>query len=251
MRVRLRLTIELNTDSLKRIDVKKLPVPAVPTPFYITRRFAEFSSAILFVKSALNEDAQLTQIVDSMVSVFDSVLTALSKRIAAVPDQSVFLLNNIDLILTIYHERGLGASSPVVQRYEERMNGLVSGFIEQKLGDHFGPLIKLTLEQERQIATGGAVAPSSHTVQEMERIVVLFQQTWKTEIAKIQKETLDSFSNYSTATEILKNSMTQLLLYYTRFQKVVTSRVTGAAWVRQIVPSGVIMAEIKQIQNMF
>ena len=90
-------------------------------------------------------------------------------------------------------------------------------------------------------------------LQDCERTVLAFQQHWKADISALQKEIFEMFSNLSTATEILKNAMTQLLLYYTRFQKLVQLKVGSAPppWTRQIVPSAVIMAEIKHVQALF
>ena len=282
MRVRLRTTIELNTDSIRKLDVKKISLQAFNSPFFVTRRFGEFAAAILFVKAQLNDDNQLTQVVAGLVGGFDAFLIQLSKKFHPQLEQDVFLLNNIDLILSIFQERGVGKATSstsslassvssfhstvsadlpsfeilshgmaAIAKYEDRMAGIVSVVVEKKLSDHFGPLIKFTTEQEKHGTT--THSPASVMV-EMERIVVGFQANWKLEIGKVQKEIFDLFSNLSTASEVLKNAMTQLLLYYTRFQKVVTSRLPPGPvpnWTRQLVPSGVIMAEIKQIQNMF
>lgn len=254
IRQRLRYTIDQNTDSLKRIEVKKLTIASPVTPFYITRRYAEFSASILFIKSEMiNEDSLITSEIDLMVSAFDQFLSQLSKRFSTPAEQTLCVLNNVDLILSVYQERGLAATistkSKVTQKYTDEMAAKVSVFMEQRLVGHFGPLIKFTIDQEKQLSS--ASAADGKLTSEMERLVASFQQNWKLEIGKIQKEIFDSFSNFATASEILKNSMTQLLLYYTRFQKVVTARLAGAQppWVRQIVPSAVIMAEIKQVSS--
>jgi len=251
LRQRLRLAIDLNTDSLKKIEVKKIPTLAFTSPFYVSRRFAEFTAAILFVKSDLSDEldhALLSQSLESMTSAFDSFLMNLSKRFTSPQEQQVFLINNVDLVVMIFKERQLAPILPLVRRFEEKFNSLVSVLIEQVLMQHFGPLIKTTLEQEKQ-GRGIALA-------ECERLVVQFQQTWKQEIGKTQKELFSLFSNLATASEILKNAMTQLLLYYTRFQKIVNAQISslpsGApSWTRQLVPGAVIMAEIKQVQNLF
>lgn len=255
MRERLRITIDMNTDSLRKIEVKKInPIPPVNTSFYVCRRFAEFSAALLtVVKSELVEETSslLTKSIESLSTAFDAFLMALAKRFPSSQEQQVFVLNNLALVLSVFRERQLAPILPLVRRFEEKMTSLVSVFVEKNLADHFGPLIKTTVDQER----GGGSAIS---LQECERLVVQFQQTWKSEINKTQKEYFALFSNFETASEILKSAMTQLLLYYTRFQKIVQARLASSgisssssstpAWARQIVPSAVIMAEIKQLQ---
>jgi uncharacterized protein YoxC len=247
-RQRLRTVIEANTDSLRKIEVKKIsPLPAPNSPFYISRRFGEFVSALLAVKAELVEDGHLSQLVDAMVTAFEAFISSLSKRFSSSQEQQIFSLNNIDLIVSILREHNVGATT-VGTRYQEKMSMFVSVLVEERLRAHFGALIKLTTEQEKL----GSVDKLS--LQECERIVLQFQQHWKAEIAALQKEIFDMFANLSTATEVLKNAMTQLLLYYTRFQKLVQQKVGSApppAWTRQIVPSAVIMAEIKQLQGLF
>ena len=250
VRHRLGFTIDLNTESLKKIDLRKLN-PVANAPFYVSRRFAEFSAAILFVKSELLEedDILLTESVDGLSTSYEAFLMALSKR---VEDQQIFLLNNVDLVLSVFKERQLAPILPLVRRYEEKMNSIMSVFIEKNLLDRFGPLIKTTVEQEKHLQ-----APTI-SLQDCERLVVHFQQTWKSEIGKIQQEFFNGiFSNFQTASEILRNALTQLLLYYTRFQKIVQTRLLSSApapapaWARQIVPSAVIMAEIKQTTSSY
>jgi hypothetical protein len=250
VRHRLGFTIDLNTESLKKLDLRKLN-PVANAPFYVSRRFAEFSAAILFVKSELLEedDILLTESVDGLSTSYEAFLMALSKR---VEDQQIFLLNNVDLVLSVFKERQLAPILPLVRRYEEKMNSIMSVFIEKKLLERFGPLIKTTVEQEKHLQ-----APTI-SLQDCERLVVHFQQTWKSEIGKIQQEFFNGiFSNFQTASEILRNALTQLLLYYTRFQKIVQTRLLSSApapapaWARQIVPSAVIMAEIKQTTSSY
>ena len=248
LRLRLRLVIEANTDSLRKVDVKKIsPLPAANAPFYITRRFAEFVAAILVVKSELVEDSHLTHLVDSLVTVFEAFISGLSKRFSASVEQQIFSLNNFDLVVSVLREHNVIAT-PLGTRYSEKMSLFVSVLVEERLRAHFGALIKLTTDGEKLVSV------EKLSLQDCERTVLLFQQHWKSEIAALQKEIFETFANLSTAAEVLKNAMTQLLLYYTRFQTLVQQRLGTSpppAWTRQIVPSAVIMAEIKQIQGLF
>ena len=230
LRGRLKFAIEIQIDSLKKVDGKKLPVP-------ITRKFGDFISSILFVRSQLNsaEDPQLSHQIDSLISVYETLMVTVGKRYGAnQSEQVIWHLNNLDIITSIFKERGLSAENiSSVKKFSDKLNMYISVFVEAKLSEHFGPLIKVTLDMEK----------SSSTSSDLERQAVWFQQNWKSEIRKIKNEIVDEniFPNLKTANEIFKSVLAQLMLYYTRFQKFVPPR--------HIVPNAVIMSEIKQISS--
>ena len=236
LRGRLKYTLEIQTESIKKLDSKKVnPLPPISSPILVTRKFAEFSASLLFVRSHLNsDDPQLTNQIDSLISAYEAFMSALGKRFASPIEQQVWHLNNLDLIVGVFRERN--ASS---KKFSDKMNMYISVFVEAKLSDHFGPLIKLILDSEQQRSVGA---------NDVERQAIWFQQNWKSEIKKLSSEIVNEnlFSNLQTASEILKSVMTQLLLYYTRFQKIVSSSSASASLSRSIVPTAVIMAEIKQ-----
>lgn len=240
LRGRLKFTLEQHVESLKRIDVKKVTL-VVSQPLTVTKRFADFISAILSVRCQLtSEDPHLSNQIESLISVYEALMVSLGKRLSSQQDQQVWHLNNVDVVLSTMRAKELSDDKvPALKKFAEKFNMYVSVFVERKLSDHFGSLIKLTTDLER---SGG-----SGSVTEAERQAVWFQQNWKSELQKIQREIVseNQFSNFSTGNEILKSVMTQLLLYYTRFQKVV-----GSKFPKHIVPSAVIMAEIKLLQTL-
>lgn len=236
LRMRLRYVVDQHVDSLKRLDLKKLQPLSLSNPVVITRRFGELSASLLSVRQILSaDDQQLTNNIEALLNTYDAFLSSLSKKFSSPLEQQIYQLNNLDLIVSLH--RGIST------RYEEKMHMFTSVFVEQKLGEHFGPLIKLTMEGER----------SSVSLGDLERQTVNFHQNWKSGTTKVNQEICAVFSNPATANEIVKTALTQLLLYYTRFHKVVAARTAAAVpqppWMRQLVPTGVIMAEIKQLQN--
>ena len=218
VRARLIVAIDWNTDSIKRIDLKKI-VCQVNAPFFVTRRYAEFLASI-----KLNEDPKLLNAMDKLGNAFDSFIGSLGKQFS---DEEVFLINNFDLIVSISG------------KYVENLNGKMTFLIEKKLNQHFGSLIKFTIAQE------GGSNVTKLVLSEMERLVISFQGNWKSKLEEIKTEIFTLFSNLQMGKEILKNTMTQFLLYYTRFLKVVSTQ----SGIRQIVPAGVVMQQVKLISD--
>ena len=77
-----------------------------------------------------------------------------------------------------------------------------------------------------------------------------FGSNWKLELEKIKVEISQVYEDKEMGRKIFNSATTQLLLYYTRFLKVVEVRIKDNSgqlgWVRQIVPTTVVMTEIKQ-----
>jgi len=239
IRARIRLVLDMHADSLKRYDVKKSPVVGPTTVAAITRRFTDFFAGILKAKSKLLEgDNKQTEGIEKA---FDTVLTGLAKRNSG-DISNVFLINNYAHVVA-----GLKRVAMSADQWEVRLNAATSAFIEKQLTSisSFSTMIKLTLEGEKT-----PTSPRSSTV-DLERCVLNFQSNWKSDLEKLR--TMNGGFIPPTGDVVFKSLCTQLLLYYTRFQKVVVTRTgslqTQPAWVKQIVPSAVVMAEIKSLTN--
>ena len=78
-----------------------------------------------------------------------------------------------------------------------------------------------------------------------------FAASWQGGIEQINTGVMTSFANYKNGMDILKQVLTQLLLYYTRFQDV-AKRVPGQPpFLRDLVSIQTIMHEIKKYSRAF
>ena len=231
IRTRLKFVIDLNTDSLKRVDGRKLSAETIDV---VIRRVEVFLTGVLI-------SDQNRALVSPLVITFENFLRSSVAKKSAI-DSEVFMTKN-------YRQIFLGlrnASSPeVLREWEDKVDGSISVLVERKLTEHFSQLIKLTIEGEKVLGTGN---PITTALSEYERCVLNFSGNWKSEIEKLKLGILNVFENRELGSEVFTKTTTQLLLYYTRFLKIVEIRTkdTTCAWVKQIVPTMVIMTEIKQ-----
>ena len=80
-----------------------------------------------------------------------------------------------------------------------------------------------------------------------ESLVRIFSTTWKNGIEQINNNVLSYFSNFRNGMEILKQVLTQLLLYYTRFQGILKKSFKKAPpFAKELVSTNAILAEIKK-----
>lgn len=89
------------------------------------------------------------------------------------------------------------------------------------------------------------------TVAEVEPLVKDFASRWRAAIELMHKDVITSFSNFLCGMDILRNAMTQLLLYYTRFSDCVKKIVGGSALNKDLVSIASIMYEIKKYSRTF
>ena len=79
-----------------------------------------------------------------------------------------------------------------------------------------------------------------------------FASNWRTGIQQINEDVLAYFANFRSGTEILKQVLTQLLLYYTRFQDIIKkSWAKPPSFTREIVSTATILMEIKKYSRTF
>jgi hypothetical protein len=86
----------------------------------------------------------------------------------------------------------------------------------------------------------------------VEGLVREFAVNWRTGIQQVNDDVLHYFSSYRNGMEILKQVLTQLLLYYTRFQDLVKRcYARPPAFSRDIVSTATILIEIKRYSRNF
>ena len=203
------------------------------------------------------------------------LLKRLSDELPCSKQKVVFLINNYDQVLSVFRERNIIGDD--CARFEELLTQhrglsfvssyfkifdiifnitpflffcsppcmLTTGlFVEEELLEGFSQFIAFVQHNE------GAESVDAEAV---EGLVRDFAATWKSAIEAIYHDMLDYFSDLRNGMEILKQVLTQLLLYYTRFQDIIKK-----AWARrqppfakEIVSTATILVEIKKNSKKF
>lgn len=78
-----------------------------------------------------------------------------------------------------------------------------------------------------------------------------FSSRWKAAIELMHNDVITSFSNFLCGMEILRASLTQLLLYYTRLSDCIKRVVGGSSLNKDLVSISSIMYEIKKYSRTF
>mmetsp|Transcript_13896 Transcript_13896/g.28430 ORF Transcript_13896/g.28430 Transcript_13896/m.28430 type:complete len:718 (+) Transcript_13896:209-2362(+) len=257
---RLKTIFDNNLKSLKTATPKKLGSVELH-PHYISRRYAEFTSSMLALLKAMEEGGgkkkgeihaeastrfggkeMLKTDLINLQNAMLKLLTQLSGQHNTNKNKIVFLINNLDSIVSVLQERKVDREE--VTKYEERLNQQREQFVEEELRQSYSKLIAFVIQTEGIQKTNKKLELDVNVV---ENLVRNFSTTWKNGIEQINNNVLSYFSNFRNGMEILKQVLTQLLLYYTRFQGILRK-----AWkkpppfMKELVSTNAILAEIKK-----
>mmetsp|Transcript_7077 Transcript_7077/g.18134 ORF Transcript_7077/g.18134 Transcript_7077/m.18134 type:complete len:185 (+) Transcript_7077:451-1005(+) len=165
--------------------------------------------------------------------------------------QAVFLINNADVVLAIMRERG--AAGEDTRTFEELLDANKAVFVEEVLSGTYGRLIRFVKATEGPLAQGGVSAVRQlDEYRQLEPIVKEFHANWKAGIEAINVDVMKSFSNLKNGMEILKQTLTQLLLYHTRFLDIVKQlHPDGGPFAPYMITISTIMTEIKTYSRNF
>jgi vacuolar protein sorting-associated protein 52 len=192
-------------------------------------------------------------ITNSIVQLRTEMIALLNRmahaNIVSSKEQRVFFINQYDLILTVFEERKI--DNDEVREFEDYLSSQKELFAEEEVKQAFPRLVSFVAQTEQLInSSEGAGAELDETI--VESLVRDFASSWRTGITMINDDVLAYFSNFANGTEILKQVLTQLLLYYTRFQDIIKKSWTRApAFTRDIVSTATIMMEIKKYSRTF
>eukprot|EP00934_Nitzschia_sp_Nitz4_P005977 Nitzschia sp. Nitz4//scaffold40_size135432//60594//62879//NITZ4_003243-RA/size135432-processed-gene-0.19-mRNA-1//1//CDS//3329551216//5967//frame0 len=190
----------------------------------------------------------LLQDMNGMLDEYIALLGRLSEEHSVNVKQIVFMINNLDCVICIFQERRV-AGGKELNRVLEKLMMQRELFVEEELLQAgFSKMIAFVQQTEASLAQNPSNDASTVNTQVVESLVREFASTWRNGMESINRNVLSYFSNFRNGMEILKQVLTQLLLYYTRFQDVIRKVFKGRAppFSKDLVPTGVILAEIKK-----
>ncbi|XP_027564010.1 vacuolar protein sorting-associated protein 52 homolog [Neopelma chrysocephalum] len=208
--------LELHIQSIQGTDPQKLGVLDT-RPHYITRRYAEFSSAIASINQTLPSDRS-----DALLGRLQLEVENLVLRVAAEfpsrREQLVFLINNYDMMLGVLMERAVEESKEV-EGFQQLLSARTQEFVEELLAPPFGGLVTFVREAEALLERGEGERLKGHEARATQ-LIRGFSSTWKSSVESLSQDVMRSFSNFKIGTSIIQAALTQLIQFYHRFQKV-------------------------------
>uniref|UniRef100_A0A8C8G4K3 Vacuolar protein sorting-associated protein 52 homolog n=1 Tax=Oncorhynchus tshawytscha TaxID=74940 RepID=A0A8C8G4K3_ONCTS len=240
---RFELILEMNIQSIRNTDPQKLGVLDT-RPHYITRRYEEFSSAIVSINQTFTSERTHTLLGQLQVEVENFVL----KMAAEFPsrrDQLIFLINNYDMMLNVLMERAADDSKEV-EGFQQLLQARSQEFIEEILSSPFGGMIAFVKASEALIEKGQLDRLKNDEAQ-ITQLIRGFSSTWKQSVEALSQDVMRSFTNFKNGTGIIQGALTQLIQYYHGFHKVLSQPTFRSLAVRsELINLHHLMVEVKK-----
>ncbi|KAI5100902.1 vacuolar protein sorting-associated protein 52-like isoform X1 [Silurus meridionalis] len=224
---RFELILEMNIQSIRDTDPQKLGVLDT-RPHYITRRYAEFSSAIVSINQTFPNERTNVLLGQLQIEVENFVL----KMAAEFPsrrEQLIFLINNYDMLLGVLMERAADDSKEV-EGFQQLLLARTQEFIEEILAPPFGGMITFVKESEALIEKGQLDKLKNDEVR-ITQLVRGFSSSWKQSVEALSQD----------------GALTQLIQYYHGFHKILSQPTFRSLAVRsELINLHHLMVEVKK-----
>ncbi|KAJ0085292.1 hypothetical protein Patl1_06955 [Pistacia atlantica] len=220
---RFKMVFDLHLGSLRNANVRTLLEDDIH-PHYVMRHYAEFTASLIHLNVEYG-DGQLELNMEQLRMAVDELLMKLAKMFPRPKLQTVFLINNYDMTITVLKEAS-PEGGKIQFHFQELLKSSTALFVEELLLEHFSDLIKFVKTRASEDPSSSSDKPI--TVAEVEPLVKDFASRWKAAIELMHKDVITSFSNFLCGMEILRAALTQLLLYYTRLSNCI-KRINGGS----------------------
>ncbi|MBN3295247.1 VPS52 protein, partial [Amia calva] len=240
---RFELILEMNIQSIRNTDPQRLGLLDT-RPHYITRRYAEFSSAIVSINQTFPSERTHTLLGQLQVEVENFVLK-MAAEFPSRKDQLIFLINNYDMMLSVLMERAADDSKEV-EGFQQLLHARTQEFIEEILSPPFGGMIAFVKESEALIERGQLDRLKNDEVR-VTQLVRGFSSSWKQAVESLSQDVMRSFTNFKNGTGIIQGALTQLIQYYHGFHKVLSQPpYRGLAVRSELINLHHLMVEVKK-----
>ncbi|XP_016348765.1 vacuolar protein sorting-associated protein 52 homolog [Sinocyclocheilus anshuiensis] len=210
----------------------------------ITRRYAEFSSAVVSINQTFPNERTIALLGQLQVEVENFVL----KMAAEFPsrrDQLIFLINNYDMMLGVLMERAADDSKEV-EGFQQLLLARTQEFIEEILSPPFGGMITFVKESEALMEKGQLDKLRTDEAR-ITQLVRGFSSSWKQSVEALSQDVMRSFTNFKNGTSIIQGALTQLIQYYHGFHKVLSQPTFRSLAVRsELINLHHLMVEVKK-----
>ncbi|BFZ20252.1 hypothetical protein BsWGS_23291 [Bradybaena similaris] len=240
--------VTMNIQSVRECEPTKLG-HIDNRPHYITRRFAEFSAAIVGI-SANYPNERVNRVLGQLQAEVENFILKMAAEFPQRKEQLIFLINNYDMMLSVLVERTTDDSKEA-EMYRDLLAARTQEFVEEILAPHFGGLITFVKDCEVYIERGQGEKLQSEE-KRIQQIVRGFNNDWKRALESINQDVMRAFTNFKNGTQILQGALTLLIQYYHRFQKILSQPAFRNLQIKhELINIHHVMVEVKKYKPTF
>lgn len=209
--------VQMNINSVKNCDCDKfMNLDTMPNP--VTRRYAEFASAISSINDTFPDEKVSILLIDLQNEVKNFIL-----RTAAIfsqpKEQQIFMINNYDYILNLFKRSNKREDSKDIEEIKLQLDKRIQEIVEELLYPHFGSIICFVKDCEVYLEREDIDALKRNEIK-AGPLIEAFNDSWQHALGVISRDIMTWFSNFENGNKIQQATMGQLLQYHMRFQKI-------------------------------
>jgi translation initiation factor 2 alpha subunit (eIF-2alpha) len=174
------------------------------------------------------------------------LLTRMATLHSSKKNQTVFLINNYDLILKVLHEFNI--QSEEVIKFSALCDEQIASFVDQELTHHYGRMIKFVETVKAKLAQTASPREINVDKDKCEKLIEDFGATWKAVFVQLSGEVMN-FSNFIKGAEILRRVLMELAVLYKSFSDIVKTYHKDLS--KNLVPDPTLTYEIKKYSRSF
>lgn len=245
---RFELILKMNIQSIRDCDPQRLGMIDM-RPHYITRRYAEFSAAIVGINESFPSE-RVNQALALLQSEVENFILRMAAEFPQRKEQLIFLINNYNMMLSVLMERTKDDSKES-ESFKELLSARTHEYIEEILSPHIGGMISFVKECEILIDRN-QIEQLRKEEKRAQAMIRTFSTSWKKSLEEIHHDVMQTFTDFKNGSNILQGALTQLIQYYHRFQKILSQPPLKALSARgELINIHHIMVEVKKLKPAF
>lgn len=192
-------------------------------PHLVTRRFSEFSASLLAIARFGTPDDSILEGLRRLRSEFNGFLNAVSSMFTRAKLRYMFLINNIDLIISIFRRHSV-TNTGDYRFFAELQEVHTAAYVEHEVADHFPDVVSFVRQFERTAKAQPTSASTRRAFPSTERVKAILRQfasNWRLGVQHMQDNTLREFPNFEIGTELIRALFARLFAYHKRFEAVI------------------------------
>ncbi|KAI0564625.1 Cullin repeat-like containing protein [Gracilaria domingensis] len=192
------------------------------SPHIVTRRFAEFSSSLLAISRFGTPDDSLLEGLRSLRTEYNGFLNTVSALFKRPRLRCVFLINNIDLILSMLRRHDV-LETDDFKFFAELQDIHSAAYVEYEVADHFPDVVQFVRQCESGHKTAEHTGKGQRATGDdrVKSILRQFAANWRLGVQHMQDAVMRDFPSFDIGTEIIRGLFAKLLAYHKRCESAI------------------------------
>lgn len=221
------------------------------SPHIVTRRYAEFSASLLAIARFGTPDDSILEGLRRLRSEFNSFLNAVSAMFSRAKLRYMFLINNIDLLLTMFRRHSVTTSEDY-RFFAEFQEVHTAAYVEHEVADHFPDVVSFVRQYERTAKAQPAAGVSRRPFPSSDRAKAVLRQfasNWRLSVQHMQDNAIREFPNFDVGAELIRALFARLFAYHKRCETAIQTEYPQLK--AEIVTSTEMIYELRQRSQQF